>query len=68
MLGVMYGGGLRVGELVGLPLAGLGLRAGLVRVIGKGRRERIVPLGEPALLALEEWLERGATLATDWIL
>jgi len=59
MLEVLYGGGLRVSELVGLPLAGLELRAGLVRVIGKGRRERIVPLGEPALLALEEWLERG---------
>jgi integrase/recombinase XerD len=59
MLEVLYGGGLRVSELVGLPLSGLDLRGGLVRVMGKGRRERIVPLGEPALRALEEWLERG---------
>jgi integrase/recombinase XerD len=59
MLEVLYGGGLRVSELVGLPLSGLDLRAGLVRVLGKGQRERIVPLGEPALRSLEEWLEAG---------
>ena len=59
MLEVLYGGGLRVSELVGLPLAGLDLRAGLVRVVGKGRRERIVPLGEPAMAAAGAWLADG---------
>ncbi len=62
MLEVLYGAGLRVTELVSLPLSGLDRRAGLLRVVGKGRRERIVPLGEPAALALDEWLEGGRPL------
>jgi integrase/recombinase XerD len=56
MLEVLYGGGLRVGELVALPLAALDRRAGLLRVMGKGRKERLVPLGEPALQALRIYL------------
>jgi integrase/recombinase XerD len=56
MLEVLYGGGLRVSELVELPLDGLDLRRGVLRVLGKGRRERLVPLGEPALEALAEYL------------
>ncbi len=59
MLEVLYGAGLRVSELVGLPLGAVDARAGWLRVIGKGRRERIVPLGEPALDALAAWLEGG---------
>ena len=59
MLEVLYGAGLRVSELVALPLAAIDRRAGLVRVLGKGSRERIVPLGEPALAALETWLAEG---------
>lgn len=59
MLEVLYGAGLRVSELVGLPLAGLDRRAGFLRVRGKGGRERIVPLGEPALAALDAWLAEG---------
>ena len=59
MLEVLYGGGLRVSELVGLSLAGLDLRAGLVRVVGKGNRERILPLGELALAAAGVWLADG---------
>lgn len=62
MLEVLYGGGLRVSELVGLPLSALDVRAGLVRVFGKGSRERVVPLGEPALEALGVWLEQGRPL------
>jgi integrase/recombinase XerD len=57
MLEVLYGAGLRVSELVGLPLAGVDRRAGVLRVVGKGRRERLVPLGEPALAALDAYLE-----------
>jgi integrase/recombinase XerD len=62
MLEVLYGAGLRVSELVSLPLAGLDRRAGLLRVLGKGSRERIVPLGEPALRAVETWLAGGRPL------
>jgi integrase/recombinase XerD len=59
MLEVLYGAGLRVSELVGLPLSGVDRRAGLLRVAGKGRRERVVPLGGPALEALDAWLADG---------
>ena len=72
MLELLYGAGLRVSELVGLPLGRLDRRRGVVQVVGKGRRERIVPIGEPALDALEAWLAdgrpallRGARRATE---
>jgi integrase/recombinase XerD len=54
MLEVLYASGLRVSELVNLPLAHLGLIEGVVRVQGKGGKERLVPLGEQA----REWIER----------
>jgi len=56
MLEVLYGAGLRVSELVGLPVEAVDARAGLLRVVGKGRKERIVPLGEPALAAVARYL------------
>jgi len=59
MLEVLYGAGLRVTELVTLPLGALDSRAGVLRVFGKGRRERLVPLGEPALAAVEVYLEEA---------
>ncbi len=59
MLEVLYAAGLRVSELVNLTLAGLDLRSGLLRVLGKGSRERVVPVGEPALRALEQYLSEG---------
>lgn len=59
MLEVLYGAGLRVSELVSLPLGALDRRAGVLRVLGKGRRERLVPLGEPALDALDRYLAEG---------
>ncbi len=59
MLEVLYGAGLRVTELVALPLGALDSRAGVLRVFGKGGRERLVPLGEPALAAVDAYLERG---------
>ena len=54
MLELLYACGLRVSELVGLPLAALNLRGGYLRVTGKGRKERLVPLGETAA----DWLTR----------
>jgi len=59
MLEVLYGSGLRVSELVGLPLSAVDARAGLLRVRGKGGRERLVPLGAPGLAALLAWLSDG---------
>lgn len=54
MLELMYACGLRVSELVGLPATAVNLRQGVLRVVGKGSKERLVPLGEEA----QHWLER----------
>ena len=59
MLEVLYGAGLRVTELVSLPLDAIDRRGQLLRVIGKGRKERVVPLGDVAAEAIEGYLERG---------
>ena len=56
LLELAYGSGLRASELVGLPQAELFLAEGLVRVLGKGRKERWVPLGSRAAEALARWL------------
>jgi integrase/recombinase XerD len=57
MLEVLYGAGLRVSELVGLPLAAVDLRELLLRVVGKGSKERVVPMGEVAANALATYFE-----------
>jgi len=57
MLEVLYGSGLRVSELVGLLMGSIDRRSGVIRVLGKGRKERIVPLGAPALEVLDLYLE-----------
>ncbi|MEM6958578.1 MAG: tyrosine-type recombinase/integrase [Myxococcota bacterium] len=62
MLELLYGGGLRVGELAGLTLARLDLGRRELRVMGKGSKERVVPLGEGALDALEAYLPVRGTL------
>jgi integrase/recombinase XerD len=59
ILETLYAGGLRISELVGLELADLDLRNGIVRVFGKGSKERVVPVGRSARSALTEYLERG---------
>ncbi len=53
---LLYGAGLRVGELVGLDVRDLDLLRGDVRVLGKGGKERVVPLPEGAREALDDWL------------
>jgi integrase/recombinase XerC len=64
MLEVLYGGGLRVSELVGLSLRDVDRSAGLLRVLGKGNKERLCPVNPQTLAALDAWLEvRGALLA-----
>ncbi len=59
MLELLYASGLRVTELCALRTGQLDLRRGLVRVMGKGSRERIVPVGAKALAALRDYLEQG---------
>ena len=56
MLEVLYACGLRVSELVSLKLVQLALNDGVLRVLGKGSRERLVPLGEEAVRWLTRWL------------
>lgn len=56
LLELAYATGLRVSELVGLPLSALAADRSHLLVRGKGGKERIVPLGEPARLSLERWL------------
>ena len=59
MLEVMYASGLRVSELVGLRLSDLDLHVGVVRVLGKGNKERLVPLGDAAIESLRDYLAQG---------
>ena len=56
---LLYGAGLRVGEAVGLDKASVDLEQRLVRAIGKGSKERIVPIGRQAVEALRRYMSRG---------
>jgi integrase/recombinase XerC len=61
ILELFYASGLRIGELTGLTRERFDLQEGLVRVLGKGRKERIVPVGRNALDAMRAYLEvRGS--------
>lgn len=59
VLELLYGSGIRVGELVGLDIDDLDHDRRTVRVLGKGNKERTVPFGVPAAQALNDWLRRG---------
>jgi len=64
LIELLYATGIRVGELVGLDVDDVDLGRRVVRVVGKGGRERMVPFGAPAARAVAAWVERGrATLA-----
>lgn len=63
---LLYASGIRVGELCGLNLRDVDAHRMVLRVIGKGDKERTVPFGEPARLAFDDWVTRGRpALATD---
>lgn len=74
MLELMYATGLRVSELTALKLTDVGMNQGVVRVLGKGNKERLVPLGEESLGWLHRYLEearpqlmKGATAAEVFV-
>lgn len=62
MLELLYATGLRVTELVSLTMENMSLRQGVVRVIGKGGKERLVPMGENAIEWIETFLQQGRSL------
>jgi len=61
MLETLYATGLRVSELTGLKIAQVSLDMGVVRVLGKGSKERLVPLGEEAIAWIKRYLETSRT-------
>lgn len=64
MLELLYATGLRVSELVGLNISDISLRQGVVRVIGKGNKERLIPLGEEAV----HWIEQFIAYGRPWLI
>jgi integrase/recombinase XerC len=62
MLELLYATGVRVGELVGLDIDDVDRDRNVVRVLGKGRKERSVPFGHPAARAVDRWLAEGRPL------
>jgi integrase/recombinase XerC len=65
MFELMYSSGLRLAELASLDLDTVDLRGGEVRVLGKGGKERLLPVGRKAIAAIQAWLPLRATLAND---
>jgi site-specific recombinase XerD len=62
---LLYGSGLRVAELCGLSPADLDLERGRATVWGKGSKQRVVPLSEPAVAAVRQWLTAGRSILAD---
>lgn len=62
MLHLLYASGLRVSELVSLPVGGCNLASGHLRILGKGNKERLVPFSAVAGEAVRDYLERGRSL------
>ncbi len=59
MLEMLYGAGLRVSELIGLRSGDVDLEGGFVRCLGKGSKERMIPVGDPALESVRRYLQQG---------
>jgi integrase/recombinase XerC len=70
LLELLYGGGLRVSELVALGFEQIDLDSGVARIVGKGRKERVCPLGEGAMVLLRAWRDgsRAGAPASDRVL
>lgn len=69
VLEILYGGGLRVSEVCGLTVGDLDLGSGLARVLGKGSKERVVPVGDSAVAAVRDYLTlRGRVARGDPLL
>jgi integrase/recombinase XerC/integrase/recombinase XerD len=65
MLEIAYSSGLRCSELIGLDVESVDFESETLRIVGKGRKERIVPLGEPAQRALREYVEKARPALVD---
>ena len=59
MVEILYASGARVAELCGLNLADIDYNRQTIQVLGKGNKERVIPIGNPAMRALKKWLEDG---------
>ena len=59
MVEILYASGARVAELCGLNLADIDYNRQTIQVLGKGNKERVIPLGNPAMRALKKWLDDG---------
>jgi len=65
LLELFYSSGLRLAELATLDLVNLDLAGGVVKVLGKGNKERIVPVGSKAIMALKKWFKWRALFAKE---
>ena len=66
LMELLYSSGLRLAELVGLDVTSLDLKDRVVRVLGKGSKARIVPVGRLAVQALRDWLKERGALRAIW--
>lgn len=65
LLETLYSTGIRVSELVGLDLRDIDFISGVIKVLGKGHKERVVPIGEPALAAIKKYVDKKAPVKVN---
>lgn len=65
MVEMLYASGARVSELCGLNLGDIDYERQTIRVFGKGNKERVIPIGRPAMAALEKWIQVRSQLANE---